>query len=200
MRGSDGNRRRLFAREPKWPPPDPISPDGRLAGLFTIGSVIIAALAWFAVGLNASMCAGLCTSTSDAGALVSAFTAALLVMAIALARGIWIRPVDPEGSTNWRFGLAVIFAIGVAGAATRVSSVTCPPGTHLSVFHYCSGKHDARIPTGEWGWLKNLIDFAGLIVGVTVVASRRHIKVMAPVAGIVFLAGTGWVLLRTLAA
>jgi hypothetical protein len=70
----------------------------------------------------------------------------------------------------------------------------------MSIFHYCSGRHDARIPLGQWAWLKNLIDLAALVIGVTLIGSKRWVRVTAPIAAAVFLFGTGWFLLRTLAA
>jgi hypothetical protein len=126
--------------------------------------------------------------------------ALLIAVALGLMRAVLVRPVDEDGASSWRFGLSVLFVIGVVTAASRIGSLNCPPGSHLSTFGYCSGKHDARIVVNSWAWLKYLIDVAAVIVAVTLIGSRRWVRVAAPIAGAVFLFGTTSYLLKTIAA
>ena len=60
----------------------------------------------------------------------------------------------------------------------------------------CDG---ARIDRADWVLQRRLIDVAGVLVGFTIIRSRRWVRVTAPVATIVFVGGTVALLARTLA-
>lgn len=183
----------------RWPPPPPISPEGRIAGLTTSGCVIVSALAWLVVTIRIALCTKDCAIEPGLGGLVMLPVVVVLVGALALFRTILARPTDPEAGSAWRFGLGVIFAVGVVAAASWIPSLTCPAGTKLSFFGFCAGENGARLPAASWTWLRRLIDLAGVLVGFTLMRSRRWVRVTAPIAGVVFLVGTGLLLLRTLA-
>lgn len=183
----------------RWPPPPPISPEGRIAGLTTSGCVMVSALAWLAVTIRIGLCTENCTIEPGLGGLVLLPVAVALVAAVAVFRAILDRPTDPEASSVWRFGLGVIFAVGVVAAASWIPSMTCPAGTKLSFFQFCAGENGARLPGTSWTLQRRLLDLAGVLVGCTVIRSRRWVKVTAPIAAVVFLGGTGALLLRTLA-
>jgi hypothetical protein len=169
-------------------------------GLTTAGCVIVSAGAWLVVTIRIALCTQGCAIEPGLGGFVLMPVAVVLVAAVALLRSILGRPTDPEaGSSWWWVGLGVIFAVGVVAAASGIPSLTCPAGMKLSFFGFCAGERGARLPAASWVWLRRLIDVAGIVVGFTLMRSRRWVRVTAPVAGLVFLAGTGALLARTLA-
>ena len=85
----------------------------------------------------------------------------------------------------------------IAGASW-IPSLTCPPGTTLSFFGFCSNGHGVRVEAANWVVQRRLIDVAGVVVGFTIIRSRRWVRVTAPVAGLVFVGGTVALLGRTL--
>jgi hypothetical protein len=186
----------LRRRGEQWPPRPPISPEGRVAGLTTSGCVIASAVVWLAVYTRIALCMRRCTIEPGLGGLIGLLVAVALVAAVALARATLSRPTDPEASSAWVFGLSVIFAVGVAAAASAIPSLTCPAGTKLSFFGFCAGENGARLPAASWTWLRRLIDVAGVVVGFTLVRSKRWVKVGAVVAGAVWLVGSGVLLVR----
>ena len=186
-------------RKERWPPPPPISPEGRIAGLTTTGCVIASSVAWLAVAFRIALCTKGCEHPAGLGGLVLMVVAVPFIAGIALFRSILIRPTDPEASAGWRFGLAVIFAVGVVAGASWIPSLTCPTGTTLSFFGFCAGPHAARLDATSWVVVRRLIDLAGVVVAFTIFRSRRWVRVTAPVAGLVFVGGTAALLARTLA-
>jgi hypothetical protein len=186
-------------RKERWPPPSPISPEGRIAGLTTAGSVIASAVAWLAVTIRIALCTKGCTIEPGLGGLVLMPVAVALVAALALLRSIIGRPTDPEARSGWWWaGLGVIFTVGVAAAASGIPSLTCPDGTNLSFFGFCAGDHGARLAATSRVGMRRLIDVAGVVLGFTLMRSKRWVRVTAPVAGLVFLAGTSLLLVRIL--
>jgi hypothetical protein len=183
-------------RQDRWPPPNPISPEGRIAGLTTTGCVIVSALAWLVVLINLAVCTKHCDVEPGLAGLVMIPVALTLVAAVALGYRTLVRPTDPEAGTAWRFGLSVIFFLGVLAAASGIPNFTCPPGTQLSFFGFCAGPHGTRLDAAEWRWLRLSIDAVGFVVACTAIRSRRWVDVMAPIAGFVWLGGTGALLVR----
>ena len=186
-------------RKERWPPPPAISPEGRIAGLTTTGCVIASSFVWLVVAVRIAMCTSGCEHEPGLGGLVLLIVAVPFFGAIALFRATLIRPTDPDASAAWRFGLSVIFAVGVVAGASWIPSLTCPPGTTLSFFGFCSDGHGVRLDAASWVVQRRLIDVAGVVVGFTIIRSRRWVRVTAPVAGIVFVGGTVALLGRTLA-
>jgi hypothetical protein len=186
-------------RKERWPPPPPISPEGRIAGLTATGCVIAGSVAWLVVTVRIALCTTGCDHPAGLGGLVLFVVAVPFVASIALFRSILARPTDPEAGAGWRFGLGVIFAVGVVAGASWIPSLTCPSGTKLSFFGFCAGANGARLEATSWVSIRRLIDVAGIVAGLTIMRSRRWVRVTAPVAGLVFLAGTGVLLARTLA-
>jgi hypothetical protein len=183
-------------RGERWPPRPPISPEGRIAGLTTTGCVIASAVVWLVVYTRIALCMQGCTIEPGLGGLIGLLVAGALVAAIAMARAIVSRPTDPEASSAWMFGLSVIFAVGVVAAASAIPSLTCPAGTELSFFGFCAGENGARLPAASWAWLRRLIDVAGVVVGFTLMRSRRWVKFGSVVAGAVWLVGSGVLLMK----
>ena len=183
-------------RQERWPPPHPISPEGRIAGLTTTCCVIVSALAWLVVMIRLALCTKGCDIEPGLAGLVMIPVTLVLVAAVALAYRTLVRPTDPEAGTSWRFGLSVIFFLGVVAAASGIPSLTCPPGTTLSFFGFCAGPNGTRIDAGHWRWLRLSIDAVGFIVACTAIRTRRWVDVAAPIAGFVWLGGTGALLVR----
>ena len=186
----------------RWPPPTPISPAGRIAGLTTTGSVLAAGLAWLAVSVRVLLCTRGCTVAAGAGGLVAILVAGVVIAAAALLRATLPRPLDPEAGSGWVYGLGVIFAVGVIAAASGIPDLVCPAGTKLSFFGFCAGPHSTRLAATSWTWLRRWIDVAGIVlgglmVGFAALRTRRWVVVTAPIAALVWLAGTTALLLRT---
>jgi hypothetical protein len=163
---------------------------GRIAGLTTTGCVIVSALVWLVVWIRFALCVHECSFEPGLAGLIALLVAVALVAAVAMARAVLIRPTDPGAASTWRFGLSVIFAVGVIAAASVIPSLTCPTGTKLSFFGFCAGAHGARLPATSWTWVRRLIDVAGIVVGFTLVRSRRWITIGAVLASAVWLAGS----------
>jgi hypothetical protein len=187
-------------RENRWPPPTPISPDGRLAGLTTTGCVTLSAAVWLAVAFQITQCTQDCPLDQGVAGLVAMVVAPVLVAAAALGWVVLGRPTDPDPGvgTRWVLGLSVIFTLGVIAAASGIPSLACPAGTKLSFFGFCAGPDGSRSPAAEYAWLRHIVDVVGVVIGFTVIRSRRWVHVTAPIAAAVWLAGTGALLARTL--
>jgi hypothetical protein len=187
-------------RADRWPPPSPISEDGRLAGLTTTGCVALSAAVWLVVAFHVSQCTRHCTVEPGVGGLVAMMVAVVLVAAVALGWVVLGRPTDPDpgAGTGWVVGLSVIFSLGVIAGASGIPSLSCPAGTTLSFFGFCAGPGGTRSPAAEWAWLRHIIDVVGLAIGFTIIRSRRWVDVSAPIAATVWLGGTGALLARTL--
>jgi hypothetical protein len=176
---------------------EPISPVGRVAAFTTLGSVLVAGIMYAIAAWRAFGCTRACPVKPAVGGLVLLLTLAVCAAAVALLTNVLRRPRDPSGGSGWSYGLGVIFALGVLGAITRIPDLTCPQGTILSAFGYCSGTHDARIDPASWIWLKDSIAIGGIILAAGLIPRRRLMPATAPVAALVWLAGMG-LFLKTL--
>jgi hypothetical protein len=187
------------ASKETWPPPSPISPEARIAAYATIGSVLIAATVWAVQAWRVSFCLHHCKVNPAIGGVVALLTTAAAIVAAMFLRSMPRRPVDPAGDGGWLYGLAAIFVIGVfVAVATGIPRLTCPVGSHLAYSGYCSGPHDAHLDPRNWELLKQMIYLGALVIGLTVIRRRRLVRVTAPVASLVWLGGTGYLLLRAL--
>ena len=185
-------------RDERWPPLTSIAPEGRIAGLVTTGSLIASGIVWVGFSVRVFVCSGICPVDSAIGGFLTMILSIVVVVLIAIARRTNDRPVEPDGTAGWLYGLSFIFVVGVAAAVTSIPTVTCPPGSTLSFFGFCAGAHRSRLPIHSNAGLKWMIDVAAVVIGFTVIRSKRWIRVGAPIAGIAWLAGTGDLLARTL--
>ncbi len=162
--------------------------------------MILSALVWLVVAFHVSQCTRHCTVEPGAGGLVAVLVVVVLVTAVALGWVVLGRPVDPDpgAGTGWVVGLSVIFSLGVIAGATAIPSLSCPAGTTLSFFGFCAGPEGTRSPAAAWAWLRHIVDVVGLVIGSTIIRSRRWVGVTAPIAAAVWLGGTGALLARTL--
>jgi hypothetical protein len=174
---------------PAAAPPDPISPGGRVAAYATAGSVFATSAVYAAVSWDAFACTRRCAVKPAIGGLVFLVSLTAAVAALALARHIRRRPVDPEGSSGWSFGVGALFALGTFAAIARIPDMTCPAGYHLSAFAYCSGTHDTRLDPTSWIWVKDALAAAALAVAAMLTFVRRRANAAATVAVVVWLIG-----------
>jgi hypothetical protein len=196
--GDELPRRRAVSTE-TWPPRQPISPEGRIAAYATLGSVFVAGLVWAIQASRVSFCLHRCAVNPAIGGVIALLTIGATIVTVMLIRSVSKRPVDPAGDTGWTYGLTAIFVIGIfVAVATGIPRLTCPVGSHLAYSGYCSGPHDAHLDPRNWELLKRLIYLGAVIVGLTVIRRRRWVRVTAPVASLVWLAGTGFLLMRAL--
>lgn len=174
-----------------WPPLEPLSPDGRIAGFTTSICASVVGVAYLVVAGSIVECVHHCQVTPALGGLLFLFVAPITAWTIWEVRHVWRRPVTPEGSSAWRFGLSVLFAAGIAAAVSRLPDATCPAGFRLFVLaDKCIGAEHALLDPTSWVWLKDLLVGAGIVLAATVIRSRRIVRVNSVIAGAVWFAGT----------
>jgi hypothetical protein len=146
-----------------------------------------------------SFCLHHCAVNPAIGGVIALITIGATIVAAMLIRAVGKRPVDPAGDSGWTYGLSAIFVIGVFVAiATGIPRLTCPVGSHLAYSGYCSGPHDVHLDPRNWEMLKRLSYLGAVIVGLAVIRRPGWVRVTAPVAALVWLAGTGYLLARAL--
>ena len=181
-----------------WRDADPIAPVGRIAGLTTGACLVLAGVALAAAAAAAMACSSRCQIPPAFGGLALFVSVPTALAGVAAARSVARRAVDPEGGVGWRWGLGMLFAVGVAITASRVPSLTCSPGDRLdSYFAICIDAAGHRYPASSWVWLKLLMVAAGLVVGLFVIRSTRVPRATAAVAAVAWFVGVGWLLVDT---
>jgi hypothetical protein len=183
------------------PPPEEISPQGRIAGI-TVGVALATSGVAFLIAswdeLRCTPAGARCDDVAGIGGAVSLAALAVTIAGIAIAIMTWRRPVLDSASSAWTWGLAVIFAIGTTLIAMRIPGHTCPEGVHLNpIFQTCiDGAR--RFDATSWVWPKRALLIAGLVIGFTLIRSTARVWLTAPIAAIVWFAGTGWLLYDTM--
>lgn len=143
------------------------------------------------------MCVGLCrVNQGFAGIIVLAVVPAT-AGAIAAFRSVLRRPVSAEGDARWRFGLGVIFMLGVVAGASRIPDFTCPDGYRLGI-GLCAAPNGARIDATSWVWLKDALYVAAVVLAMLLARMRRLPRATAAIAAITWFGGTGVLLASTL--
>jgi len=184
---------------PRRLPAAPLSPVGRIGARTTTTAAAVAGLAYSAAAIRAASCTGLCrVNRGLAGLIMLAVVPATIGMAV-WAWAAWRRQVSPTGDgENWRFGLAAIFALGVASAVSRIPDLTCPSGYVLGGELCAKVGVAARIDASRWIVVKDALILASIAVGVVVIAARRLARFTWPIAAAALLAGTAVLLEGTL--
>jgi hypothetical protein len=192
--------RRRSAR-PARPPEPEISPVGRIAGYATSGCLVLAGAAFLIASWDELTCSSdpaTCEDVAGVGGLVSAVSLMVIAIGLWMAWNVRRRPVDEDGTSSWTWGLAIVFVLGVAVAATRIPEYSCPPGVHLDALFGLCITSTRRFDATSWLWLKRTVAIAGLVVGVTAIPSPRAVFLTAPLAVITWCVGLGWLLLDTM--
>lgn len=191
-----GERRRNARRRERWPPPDPISNPGRIAGYTTAGCLVVTSAAFLVASWDDLVCTNNCRFSPGLAALVYFVAVPIGLVGIAIARRVSLRPTQSDGSANWTLSLVILFSGGVAVAATRLPSFTCKVGHLDQNFRLCIEAGGRFSEPSNWIWLKALIAILGLMIGIAL-RRPRHVYLAAPLAAISWLFGFGWLLLDT---
>jgi hypothetical protein len=191
-----GERRRNSRRRERWPPPDPISKPGRIAGYTTAGCLVVTSGAFLVASWDDLVCTSSCRFSPGLAALVYFVAVPIGLVGIAIARRVSRRPIQSDGPTNWTLSLVILFSGGVAVAATRLPSFTCEVGHLDQNVRLCIEASGRFSEPSNWIWLKALIVILGLMIGIALRRPRR-IYLAAPLAAIAWLFGFGWLLLDT---
>lgn len=174
---------------------------GRIAGL-TVGLCLTTTGAAFLIAswdeLRCTPAGETCDDVAGIGGAVSLAALGLAAIGVAIVVMTARRPVLESASSAWTWGLAAIFSIGVSLIAMRIPGFTCPDDIHLNpVFHTCiDGAR--RFDATSWVWPKRALLLAGLVVGFTLMRSPKRVWLTAPIAALVWFAGTGWLLYETM--
>jgi hypothetical protein len=180
--------------------PEPISRSGRLAGYATGGCLILAGCAYTIAAVAVMLCASGCRVASAYGGLALFVSVPVAGVGAAIVRSVARRPLDPDGSSGWTWGLGLVFAAGVAVATTRFPSFTCPSGGHLDpTLALCIRDGGRRYGATSWGWLKSLVALVGLGLGASLMRAPRVLWLAAPLAVLAWVVGFGALLADTLA-
>lgn len=174
-------------------PLQPISSEGRIAGYTTSISFLVVGMAYTAMGFMFVGCVEACRIGSGTAAFL------LLVFIPLTALGVWgvqnvaRRSVRPTGFAAWRFGLSVLFVLGVFAAVSRIPNATCIAGFHVTITssrYQCVGPTQTTFHHAtSWTWLKGSIVLGSIAVGVTVIPMRQFIRVTSVVAATAWFAG-----------
>jgi hypothetical protein len=190
-----GESRRNSRRE-RWPPPDPISKPGRIAGYTTAGCLFVTSAAFLIASSDDLVCTNSCRFPPGLAALVWFIAVPIGLVGIAIARRVSLRPTQSDGPTSWTLSFVILFSGGVAVAATRLPSFTCKVGHLDENFRLCIEASGRFSEPSNWIWLKGLIAILGLMIGIALRRPRR-VYLAAPLAAIAWLFGFGWLLLDT---
>jgi hypothetical protein len=162
-------------------------------------AVAIAGVAYSVAAIRAASCAGLCRVNRGLAGLIMLAAVPATIGAVVWAWSTWRRGVSPTADGDgWRFGLAVIFALGIAAGVSRIPDLTCPSGYVLGGELCAKVGVAARVDATRWIVAKDAITIVGIVVGVTVIAARGLVRFTWPVAALAWLAGTSILLAGTL--
>jgi hypothetical protein len=151
-------RRWNARRRERWPPPDPISKPGRIAGYTTAGCLVVTSGAFLVASWDDLVCTHDCLFPPGLAALVWFIAVPIGLAGLAIARRVSLRPTQSDGSTSWTLSLVILFSGGIAVAATRLPSFTCSVGHLDPNFRVCIEAVSGRFSNpSNWIWLKALI-------------------------------------------
>lgn len=180
------------------PTPDDIAPGGRLAGYVTGACLLVTGLGFLVPALPALNCTRGCTFSQHVAGLIATGAAAFVAAGAAILWSVHRHPVAADGDTGWTWGLGVLFILGMMLIASRLPRYVCPDGSTLDTnFAICIDARIRRSSPSDWIWAKRATIAAGWVLGLTVIRSPRWVWIAAPVAALVWLIGTGWLLVDT---
>jgi hypothetical protein len=161
-----GKRRRNARHRERWPPPDPISEPGRIAGYTTAGCLVATGGAFLVASWDDLVCTHNCPFSPGLAALVWFIAVPIGLVGIAIARRVSLRPTQSDGPTNWTLSFVILFSAGVAVVATRLPSFTCTVGHLDANVRLCIEASGRFSEPSNWIWLKALIAILGLTIGI----------------------------------
>lgn len=179
--------------------PDEISAEGALAGrtcaLALVGTgVTLIGLSADELWHRCGQTAGRCVERAAAAGLLTLVSVFALVLGIAAWRRVRRRPVDPQGSARFVWGLGVMFSAGVALVAAKVPSFTCTRGRFDEVLVLCLHPPTTSEPA-SWIAAKRAILVLAVLGGALIAARPRPVKLWTVAAVSAWIGGAGWVAL-----
>jgi hypothetical protein len=179
-----------------------ITAEGRLAGrvfavLLVATGVGVLAAGWDDLWRRCGQISGPCVSRAAGAVLLSVAAVVAIGVGLFTWRRVARRPVDPEGSSRfvWWFGL--LFLLGGVFAASRIPAFTCSRGRFDELLELCMHPPSTSEPS-RWSWAKDAVVAGGVVGALAIVARPRLARVGIPAAALVFVGGTGWLVLDTL--
>jgi len=140
---------------------------------------------------------GRCTERAAGAGLLTMLSIVLVVSGIATWRLVRRRPVDPEGSSRFVWGLGLLFALGLGMVAVRIPAFACEQGRFDAVLQLCMHPPTTSEPT-SWLWLKRVVVVVGLLGGGSIAVTPRRVRLWVPLSVAAWVVGTGWVVLDAL--
>jgi hypothetical protein len=182
---------------------DDLSPEGRIAawtiaGLLAVTGIATIVAAWDEVWqICGDELRGECVSRSSAAILASGAATAVIVVAVVIGVRTRRRATDPEGSSRWTWVLGGMTVVGAVVISGRIPAFTCVRGRFDELLGLCLHPPSTSEPS-SWMTEKGAIVVAGVVLGLVVAARPSWIRVTAPLAALVWLAGFGWLIADTL--
>jgi uncharacterized YccA/Bax inhibitor family protein len=203
----------MRTRRAPWPPPQPIAPSGKVAASTVAGCLILGGSGTVVLAWNELTCevvvdpgaagvdpASVCEVLTGIGGVSLILGAVALAGGLLIVRDVRRREVRAGGSDAWRWGLAVVFTVGLLILSTRIPSQTCPGDAHLSgPFRLCIDvDRGLRFDSTSWIWAKTLLALTAPVIGFGLLARRGLTKLAVPLTIAAWVGGIGWLLLDTL--
>lgn len=179
-----------------------ISPAGALAGrafalVLVASGVALTIASWDDLWRRCGAIEGRCVERAAGAGLLTILAAIAVVGGVATWVRIGRRPVDPEGSSRYVWGLGVVFAVGMILVAARIPGFTCERGRFDEALELCMHPPSTSEPA-RWLFVKQAIVAVGLLGGVAIALTPRLVRLGVVLAGAAWLAGTGRVVFETL--
>jgi hypothetical protein len=178
---------------------------GRVAGVTVGACLAISGLALMVSAWDELTChdAAVCEDTAALAGLTSILAIALTTAGCLIVIRVWRRPVHPDGTSGWIWGLGISFACAAIAAALLIPAGTCPSGgTFDPILHQCLEGH-TRLPAAVWGWAKWLTALTGIAVGFGIGLATRRWNRLVTLAALLTVLGWGaavaWILLASFA-
>jgi len=141
-----GSRRKSRRRE-RWPPPDPISKPGRIAGYTTAGCLVVTSGAFLVASWDDLVCTHDCPFPPGLAALVWFIAAPIGLAGLAIARRVSLRPTQSDGPTLDSFARDPLLGRHCSGG-------NASPEFHLS--GRTSRPKFSAVHRGEWPFQRSL--------------------------------------------
>jgi hypothetical protein len=179
-----------------------ISPEGALAGrvfslTLLVSAVGLIGVSWDDIWRVCDEIVGPCVGKSAGAMLLAMCSLAAIAWGLGILVRIRRRPMEPDGSARYAWGLGALLALGCIFVAGRIPAFACDRGRFDDVLVLCMHPPSTSDPT-SWLLLKKAIVVIGLLAGVAVAMRSRDVRVTAAVAVSVWAIGFGWLIVDTM--
>jgi hypothetical protein len=141
---------------------------------------------------------GVCVERAAGAMLITVLSLGAIGVGLATLRRVRRRPVDAYGSSRYVWAVGAMFALGLFLVAPRIPAWTCERGRYDPILEECLHPPTTSEAT-SWLVVKQAVVVVGAVGGVTIAASPRRIRLLAPVAVAAWLGGTGWLVVDAMA-